>query len=123
MKKVVRRKTKQKTGKMVTNTVIQQLVERIKQFDPEKIILFGSYAYGTPSDDSDVDLFVVKNVKKEDIRDLRISIRKHLRDIIYSQKVPVDLLLDSQENVNERIKLGDSIYQEIMNKGRTVYAK
>lgn len=108
---------------MVTNTVIQQLVERIKQFDPEKIILFGSYAYGTPSDDSDVDLFVVKNVRKEDIRDLRLSIRKHLRDIIYNQKVPVDLLLDSQENVNERIKLGDSIYEEIMNKGRTVYAK
>ncbi|MCX6327277.1 MAG: nucleotidyltransferase domain-containing protein [Bacteroidia bacterium] len=108
---------------MVTNTVIQQLVERIKQFDPEKIILFGSYAYGTPSDQSDVDLFVVKNVRKEDIRDLRLSIRKHLRDIIYKQKVPVDLLLDSQENVNERIKLGDSIYEEIMNKGRTVYAK
>jgi len=108
---------------MVTNTVIQQLVERIKQFDPEKIILFGSYAYGTPSEDSDVDLFVVKNIRKEDIRDLRLSIRTHLRDIIYNQKVPVDLLLDSQENINARIKLGDSIYTEIMNKGRTVYAK
>jgi len=108
---------------MVTNTVIQQLVERIKQFDPEKIILFGSYAYGTPSDDSDVDLFVVKNVKREEIRSLRLSIRTHLRDIIYNQKVPVDLLLDNQKNINERIKLGDSIYTEIMNKGRIIYAK
>lgn len=108
---------------MVTNTVIQQLVERIKQFDPEKIILFGSYAYGTPSDDSDVDLFVVKNVKSEDVRELRLNIRGHLRDIIYNQKVPVDLLLDSQEHINERIKLGDSIYEEIMIKGRTLYAK
>ena len=108
---------------MVTDTTIKQLVERIRQFDPEKIILFGSYAYGTPGENSDVDLFVVKNVRKEDIRDLRLSIRKHLRDIIYNQKVPVDLLLDSQENVNERIRLGDSIYEEIMSKGRTVYAK
>jgi uncharacterized protein len=108
---------------MVTNTVIQQLVDRIKQFDPEKIILFGSYAYGIPTDDSDVDLFVVKNVKREEIRGLRLSIRTHLRDIIYNQKVPVDLLLDNQENINERIKLGDSIYAEIMKKGRTVYAK
>lgn len=108
---------------MVTNTVIQQLVERIKQFDPEKIILFGSYAYGNPSDDSDVDLFVVKNVKSEDVRELRLNIRGHLRDIIYNQKVPVDLLLDSQEHINERIKLGDSIYEEIMIKGRTLYAK
>ena len=108
---------------MVTDTIIQQLVERIKQFGPEKIILFGSYAHGTPTDDSDVDLFVVKNVKSEDIRDLRLSIRRHLRDIIYNQKVPVDLLLDSQEHIDERIKLGDSIYEEIMNKGRTLYAK
>jgi len=108
---------------MITDTTIQQLIDRIKQFNPEKIILFGSYAYGTPSDDSDVDFFVVKNVKSEDIRDLRLRIRGHLRDIIYNQKVPVDLLLDSQEHINERIKLGDSIYEEIMNKGKTVYAK
>ena len=108
---------------MVTDSIIQQLVERIKQFDPERIILFGSYAYGTATDDSDVDLFVVKNVKNEDRRDLRLSIRRHLRDIIYNQKVPVDLLLDSQEHINERIKLGDTIYEEIMIKGRTVYAK
>jgi predicted nucleotidyltransferase len=108
---------------MVTESIIQQLVARIKQFDPEKIILFGSYAYGTPSYESDVDLFVVKNVKREEIRGLRLSIRTNLRDIIYNQKVPVDLLLDNQENIDERIKLGDSIYTEIMNKGRIVYAK
>ena|SRR5450759_317098 len=108
---------------MVTESIIQQLVERIKQFNPEKIILFGSYAYGTPNDDSDVDLFVVKNVKNEDRRDLRLSIRGHLRDIIYNQKVPVDLLLDSQEHINERIKIGDSVYEEIMNKGKIVYVK
>lgn len=108
---------------MVTNSVIQQLVERIKEFDPEKVILFGSYAYGIPSDASDVDLFVIKNVKRDEIRGLRLNIRTHLRDIIYKQKVPVDLLLDNQENINERIKLGDSIYAEIMEKGRTVYAK
>jgi predicted nucleotidyltransferase len=108
---------------MVTQSTIQQLVERIKQFDPEKIILFGSYAYGTPTDNSDVDFFVVKNVKSKDIRDLRLRIRGHLRDIIYNQKVPVDLLLDNQEHINERIKLGDSMYEEIMNKGKTVYAK
>ena len=108
---------------MVTESIIQQLVDRIKQFEPEKIILFGSYAYGTPNDDSDVDLFVVKNVKNEDRRDLRLSIRGHLRDIIYNQKIPVDLLLDSQEHINERIKIGDSVYEEIMNKGKIVSVK
>jgi predicted nucleotidyltransferase len=108
---------------MVTESIIQQLVDRIKPFDPEKIILFGSYAYGTPNEDSDVDLFVVKKVKLVDVRELRISIRSHLRDIIYNQNIPVDLLLDSQEHINERIELGDSVYKEIMNKGRIVYEK
>ena len=108
---------------MVTESIIQQLVDRIKQFDPEKIILFGSYAYGTPNEDSDVDLFVIKKVKLVDVRELRISIRSHLRDIIYNQNIPVDLLLDSQEHINERIELGDSIYKEIMSKGKTVYEK
>jgi predicted nucleotidyltransferase len=108
---------------MITDITILQLVERIKQFDPDRVILFGSYAYGKPNDESDVDLFVVKNVKISDIRELRINIRSQLRDIIYKQKVPVDLLLDSQEHINERIKLGDSIYEEIMKKGKTLYAK
>jgi len=108
---------------MVTESVIQQLLDRIIQFDPEKVILFGSYAYGMPTDESDIDLFVVKSVKAEERHDLRLRLRKHLRDIIYNQKIPVDLLVDSQENINERITLGDSLYTEIMNKGRTLYAK
>jgi uncharacterized protein len=108
---------------MVTESIIQQLLDRIKQFDPEKVILFGSYAYGMPSDDSDIDLFVIKSIKGEARRDLRLKLRKHLRDIIYSQKIPVDLLVDNQENIDYRINLGDSLYAEIMNKGRTLYAK
>ena len=108
---------------MINETIIKQLVERIKMFDPEKIILFGSYAGATPSEDSDVDLFVVKNVKREDVREMRLNIRRQLRDIIYKQKVPVDILLDSQEHINERINLGDTIYAEIMNKGKIIYVK
>lgn len=108
---------------MVTESIIKQLVERILKIEPEKIILFGSYAYGMPTDESDIDLFVIKNVKGEARRELRLSVRKHLRDIIYKHKVPVDLLIDNQENINERINLGDQLYAEIMNKGRTLYAK
>jgi uncharacterized protein len=36
-----------------------EIVERLKPLDPDKIILFGSYAYGTPNEDSDIDLYVV----------------------------------------------------------------
>ncbi len=40
-----------------------EIVERLKPLDPDKIILFGSYAYGTPTEESDIDLFLVKDTK------------------------------------------------------------
>jgi len=108
---------------MVTNSVIQQLVDTIRQFDPEKIILFGSYAYGTPSENSDVDLFVVKNIDLKDIRQTRIEIRRSLFRIRYDNKIEVDLLVDNENHINHRINIGDKFYEEITTKGKILYAK
>ncbi|HAM10856.1 MAG TPA: nucleotidyltransferase domain-containing protein [Bacteroidales bacterium] len=108
---------------MVTNTVIQQLVERIKQFDPEKIILFGSYAYGTPSEDSDVDLLVIKNIDLKDIRETRIEIRRSLFSIRYENQIEIDLLVDNEDHINYRINIGDKFYEELITKGKILYAK
>jgi len=108
---------------MVTSSVIQQLVDTIRQFDPEKIILFGSYAYGTPSENSDVDLFVVKNIDLKDIRQTRIEIRRSLFRIRYDNKIEVDLLVDNENNINHRINIGDKFYEEITTKGKILYAK
>ncbi len=45
--------------------IISEVVEKIKRdYQPEKIILFGSYAYGTPTEDSDIDLFIIKDTDK-----------------------------------------------------------
>src|SRR3989304_10123061 len=108
---------------MVTNTVIQQLVERIKQFDPEKIILFGSYAYGTPSEDSDVDLLVIKNIDLKDIRETRIEIRRRLFSIRYEKQIEIDLLVDNEDHITYRITIGDKFYEELITKGKILYAK
>ena len=43
-----------------------EIIERLKILEPEKIILFGSYAYGTPRDDSDIDLFLLMDTPKEE---------------------------------------------------------
>jgi predicted nucleotidyltransferase len=44
----------------------QEIIERLMPLDPDKIILFGSYAYGTPNEDSDIDLFLVKDSISDD---------------------------------------------------------
>lgn len=101
---------------------ISLIVEKIKQERPEKIILFGSYAYGNPGDESDVDILVIKNIEENKIRDFRIKLRLLLWDIIVKENVPVDILVDNQERINQRINDGDMFYREIMMKGNIVYA-
>lgn len=101
---------------------ISLIVEKIKQEKPEKIILFGSYAYGNPGDESDVDILVIKNIEENKIRDFRIKLRLLLWEIIIKENVPVDILVDNQERINQRINDGDMFYREIMMKGDVVYA-
>jgi predicted nucleotidyltransferase len=108
---------------MITESTLQQLVEQIKQFDPEKVILFGSYAYGTPNNNSDVDLFMVKNIDKQDIRQTRIAIRRSLFNIIWNNRIELDLFVDSEEHINYRMNIGDKFYEELTTKGKLLYAK
>jgi len=108
---------------MVTEAVIQQLVERILKFDPEKIILFGSYAYGNPVKDSDIDLFVVKNIDEQEIPKTRIEIRRSLFNIVWNNKIEVDLFVDNEEHIKYRVNIGDKFYEELNTKGKVLYVK
>ena len=98
------------------------IVEELKKAEPEKIILFGSYAYGEPNSNSDIDVFVVKDIDASQVRDYRIDLRLRLWDIIKKWNIPVDILVDSQERINQRIKEGDQFYKEIFTKGSILYA-
>lgn len=101
---------------------ISLIVEKIKQENPEKIILFGSYAYGNPGNESDVDILVIKNIEENKIRDFRIKLKLLLWEIVIKENVPVDILVDNLERINQRINDGDMFYKEIMMKGNVVYA-
>ncbi len=107
---------------MVNNTTILELVERIKEFDPEKIILFGSYANGNPNEHSDLDFFVVKE-NEPALRDLRIAIRSKLFDIYYKNKFELDLFVDNEEHINYRKSISDMFYDELITNGKVLYAK
>lgn len=98
---------------------IPEIKEKIvREFQPEKIILFGSYAWGTPTDDSDVDLFIVKK-SFEPRRKRQIELRKKL----FGSGVPMDLLVYTPEELNYRLALEDFFFEKIVNKGKVIYAK
>lgn len=86
-----------------------------QEFQPERIILFGSYAYGTPSEDSDVDLLVILPFKDKPVRKALEILQKT------NPKIPLDLLVRTPEQVRKRLDNQDWFMREIMEKGRMLY--
>lgn len=89
----------------------------IKNYRPERIILFGSLARGNFSEDSDVDLLIIKETK-----DRRIDrIKKILLEVDYN--LPFEPLVYTQSELEERKKLGDSFILEVLSEGKVLYEK
>ncbi len=96
---------------------IQAVVDHIAEtFDPEKIILFGSYAYGEPKPWSDVDLLVI--IETETPKQLQMNIALSLHD-----PFGLDILVRTPQEIRRRIPLGDFFLREIMSKGRVLYER
>ena len=87
-----------------------------KRFRPRKIILFGSYAYGKPTPDSDVDLLVI--MPRTRYRGERMSLR--IRHAV-PRTFPMDLLVRTPADVAKRLAWKDCFIQEIMEKGKVMY--
>jgi predicted nucleotidyltransferase len=97
---------------------IRAVVKQIAaQFNPEKIILFGSYAYGKPKPESDVDLLVVMDTP------LRNSAQAAQIARATDYHFGMDLLVRRPKQLAERVALGDSFLREIIEKGKVVYAR
>ena len=96
---------------------IHQVSDEIaRRFQPERIILFGSYAYGTPTDDSDVDLLVIMPLPNKS-RGKASDIRLHL-DV----KFPLDLVVCDPTYLAQRIAMNDFFLREITERGRVLHA-
>ncbi len=103
---------------------IQELIEQLKVINPYMIILFGSYAYGTPNADSDIDMLVITNddfIPKNYNEQLEycLSVRKLIRKT--ARKVPVDLLIYSKPMFDKFKALESSFSKEILQKGKKLY--
>jgi predicted nucleotidyltransferase len=104
---------------MVSFEQISALADQIAiAHNPEKIILFGSYAYGNPNKHSDVDFFIVMPFEGR-VAAKASEIAISLDDIPF----PLDLIVRTPEMVSKRIAINDSFIREIMTKGKTLYER
>jgi predicted nucleotidyltransferase len=95
---------------------IKRIVSELK---PEKIILFGSYAYGNPTPDSDVDLLVIMKTKAKEI-DRYVAVS----NLLYPRQFPVDILVKTPKEMEaEARKKGNFFLREILNKGKVLYER
>ena len=94
---------------MVTREDIQATCDDIvREFAPLQVILFGSYAYGTPTEDSDVDLLVVMDIPKSEFTNKAIEIRQRI-----SYRFGMDLLVRSPAEIAYRVSYNDWCLREI----------
>lgn len=101
---------------MITSAKIQCVRDEIiRHFQPDKIILFGSYAYGMPNEDSDVDLLVVlpfEGRKAKKATEIRLAVRAGFA---------MDLIPLTPERLEERLAINDFFLREVAEKGRVLY--
>lgn len=102
-------------GTAVTQPMIRRYAKRIaERFRPERIILFGSHAYGTLHAESDVDLLVVMRCRNQLDQCARIS-------IALEAPFPLDIVVRTPYAMKWRLREGDGFLREIVNKGKVLY--
>lgn len=90
----------------------------VNEFHPEKIVLFGSYAYGRPGPDSDVDLLVMMPFEGSPFRQAAVILGHVVRTV---GVLPMDLLVRTPDQVRERLQIGDGFMREISERGKVMY--
>ena len=106
--------------KRIPMKTIRSLANHIaKKFDPDEIILFGSHAYGKPTEWSDVDLLVVMDTPKGEEFEKSLEIRKTIPELTFG----LDVIVRSRKVIERRKKLGDWFLVDITEKGKTLYER
>lgn len=97
------------------NTIVQRLVTAL---NPHKIIVFGSYIYGAPTPDSDVDLLVILDTRARPV-DRYLSVSSLLRP----RPFPLDIVVKTPEEILRAVALGDPFIVEILTQGRVLHER
>ncbi len=104
---------------LVTRELLRAITRRIVEaIHPEKVILFGSYAYGEPTLDSDIDLLVLMKNRRRSIENA-IAVDK----LFSNRRFGMDILVRTPQELRRRLESGDIFMQEIIEKGRVLYER
>ena len=102
-----------------TRKIIRNILEKlVADYAPEKVVLFGSYAYGNPGPDSDIDLLIIKDTSERFI-DRWTTVRRILSDP--GRIAPLETLVLTPNEMEHRLTIGDQFIQEILEKGEVLY--
>ena len=103
---------------MITQEQIDEILKIIiENYKPEKIILFGSYAYGNPNEYSDLDLLIIKDTDLPRYKRAR-EIRKHLWGII---DIPKDIIVYTQDEIDDWKEVEEAFITSVVKEGKVLY--
>jgi predicted nucleotidyltransferase len=101
---------------VIERKAIEHIASEIgRKFNPDKVVLFGSYAYGSPTEDSDIDMLVILPFKGRSSKKA-IEILEEV-----NPDVPLELIVRTPDEVRKRLGWNDFFLREIMDKGKTLY--
>ncbi len=103
----------------VTQNLLREITQRIVgECHPEKILLFGSYAYGKATPHSDIDLLIVMDTNKS-----VFERHKQISRLFPHRLFSLDILVRTPSEVAHRLEIGDSFFREILARGRVLYER
>ncbi len=103
-------------------TISQEVIEEVKKrlikvYDPVAIYLFGSYAWGCPTEDSDLDFLIIIDHSKEKIH----KRSKPGYEVLWGLNISKDLMIYTQEEIEARLADQNSLIYKIINQGKVLY--
>jgi len=100
-----------------TSKLLREITERITRgLRPKKVILFGSYAYGNPTSDSDLDLLIIMETRDRPSERIR-----KVSDLFEPRPLPMDFVVLTPSELRRRLNGFDPFLEEILEKGRLLY--
>jgi predicted nucleotidyltransferase len=103
---------------LLSSELLDEIVDRlVKGLQPEKIILFGSHAYGEPTPDSDIDLLIIVS-DSDQPRHRRAS---HAYGTLRDLTAPTELIVLTRQEVEEKVNVRSSLVSRAINQGKVLY--